>query len=255
MKCFSYRAGVFARLFFLILALAFAGARPVAAQRLFHVDVQTKTVNKGKMRAADKGIWYTRGGNLNIEWRNGARTYYYVSTPYGFTDVYYPSSKEVTTLDQQMFNPSDELLWLFAEGGIEDMGLAREGFVLKSFTKDGDYTVRRYEPRKSGGMCTRVDVAFDSDYLPVYCAYFDKKGRILTKTYLSDYTSVKGFAFPMRVTEISYLLEKNDSTVRLDLYRGLEIDEPADMFGFRVPSDAKRVDMKEGLKAAKKNLK
>ena len=55
------------RLFlFFCLALAFAGARPVAAQRLFSVEEQTKTVSDGKMRATDKALWYTRGGNLVI---------------------------------------------------------------------------------------------------------------------------------------------------------------------------------------------
>ena len=246
------RAGVFARLFFFVTVLVSAGAIPASAQRLFHVDVQSKTVKDGKMKAADKEIYYTKGGNLNIRINSGFQTYYSLSSPFGFTDIYYPASKEVFTLDPQMYAASDELLWLFAEGGIEDLGLGREGFVLKSSKKDGDYTVRRYEPKKSGGVCARAELAFDASRLPVCCTYYNKKGKVITRTYLSNYKSEKGFAFPMRVTEISYLLEKNDSTVRLDLYRNLEVDVPNEMYGFHVPSDAKRVDMKEALKSVKK---
>lgn len=235
----------------LAVALCLSGAAPAAAQRLFHADVQSKTVKDGKMKVSDKEIWYTRGGNLNIRWNAGLNTYYTVTSPFGFTDIYYPGTNESMTLDPQMFKAQDELLWLFAEGGIGDLGLEREGFVLKSSKKDGQHTVRRYEPRKSGGVCTRVELVLDKNRLPVYCAYYGKKGRILTKTYLSNYTSEKGFAFPMRVTEITFFMEKNDSTVKLDLYRNLEVDVPGEMYGFHVPSDAKVVDMKEGLKAFK----
>ena len=66
---------------------------------------------------------------------------------------------------------------------------------------------------------------------------------------------MKGFAFPMRVTEITYLLEKNDSTVRLDIYKNLQVDVPDEQFGFHVPSGAKVIDMKEAVKAVKKSAK
>ena len=154
-----------------------------------------------------------------------------------------------------MFNAADELLCVFAEGGAEDLGLVKQDFALKSSKKDGPYTVRRYEPRKSGAMCAWAELVLDADALPVQCSYFNKKGKVITKTYFSKYATVKGFAFPMRVTEISYLLEKNDSTVRLDLYKNLQVDVPDEMYGFHVPSDAKVVDMKAGLKALKKSAK
>ena len=240
---------------FLSLALALVSAGTASAQRLFHVEEQTKTVSGGKMRAADKALWYTRGGNLIIRWTQSFNTYYTISTPFGFTDLYYPASNESTTLDRQMFNSADELLYVFAEGGAEDLGLAKQDFALKSSKKDGPYTVRRYEPRKSGAMCAWAELVLDADALPVQCSYFNKKGKVITKTYFSKYTTVKGFAFPMRVTEISYLLEKNDSTVRLDLYKNLQVDVPDEMYGFHVPSDAKVVDMKAGLKAMKKSAK
>ena len=207
------------------------------------------------MRAADKALWYTRGGNLIIRWTQSFNTYYTISTPFGFTDLYYPASNESTTLDRQMFNSADELLYVFAEGGSEDLGLAKQDFALKSSKKDGPYTVRRYEPRKSGAMCAWAELVLDADALPVQCSYFNKKGKVITKTYFSKYTTVKGFTFPMRVTEISYLLEKNDSTVRLDTYKNLQVDVPDEMYGFHVPSGAKVVDMKTGLKAMKKSAK
>ena len=251
----SNRAVGTGRLFFILAALLFLAAAPTYAQRFFHVDAETKTVKDGKMKRMEKEIYYSKGGNLNILWKNAGTSYYSTTSPFGFSQFYYPASNEVVNLEPDMMNASDELLYLFAEYGPDNMGLVQQGFFLKSTKKDGAFLVRRFEPRKNEAMCAWVEIAYNSDSLPVYCAYYDKKGKIITKTYLSNYAIEKGFAFPMRVTEISYFKEKNDSTVRLDLYRNLEIDVRTDKHNFRVPSNAVSVDLKNGLKSVAKQKK
>lgn len=236
------------RPFIILLALLLA-ALPLDAQRLFHVDVESKVVHQGSMRKVNKSIYYSKGGNLNILWKPGDLSFYSTTSPFGFTTCYYPATNQSVTLDPNMFKPADELLYLFAEGGIEDMGLNRAGFLLKSSKKDGEFTVRRYEPRTSGGMCAWVEVAYNKDFLPVYCAYFNKRGKIITKTYLSNYSSTKGFTFPMRVTEISYFREKNDSTVQLDIYKNLEVDVLNELHSYRIPADAVPTSLKDNLKS------
>lgn len=243
------------RLFLILSVLCFLSAAPSRAQRFYHVDAESKTVKDGKMKVATKHIYYSKGGDLTIKWQSGGQSYYSITSPFGFSQFYYPSTNEVMPLEPDMMKASDELLYLFAEGGAEDMGLSREGFYLKSSKKDGDYTVRRFQPRKAGGMCAWVEIAYNSDSLPVFCAYYNKKGGIITKTYFSNYKIEKGFPFPMRVTEISYLKEKTDSTVRLDIYKNLEIDVRADDHYFRIPQGAVSVSMKDGLKAYSKQRK
>ena len=255
MRLFDHRADGSVRPLIFLLALCFLGAGSSYAQRYFSIEEVSRTVHDKKSTVVDKGIYYTRGGSLNIKWNAGGLTYYSLTSPFGFTDMYYPGTNEKMTLDAQMFNSRDELLYLFAEGGSEDLGMSRSGYVLKSSRKDGSYTVRRYEPARAGGMCAWVELALDESFRPVYCAYFNKKGGLITKTYLSHYTSVQGFSFPMRVTEISYLKDKNDSTVRLDVYRNLRIDEIDDMHVYHIPPGAVSVDIKEGLKALKKQSK
>ena len=238
------------------LAALFLGSAVCGyAQRLYHVELESKTVHQKKMTAVRKSLYYTKGGDLNIRWSSGLDTYYSNSSPFGFTFIYYPATNEKMAIDPQMFNPRDELLYLVAEGGAEDLGMARSGFVLKSSMKDGEFIVRRYEPSKPGSVCAWVELVLGADYLPVYCAYHDRKDRVITKTYYSKYTTAGGVAFPTRVTEVSWLREKADSTVRLDLYSHFEVDVPDGMFNYHIPTDAVSVEMKEGLKAYKKSLK
>ena len=246
----SKRAVGTGRLFFILTVLCLLGTAEVRAQRFFHVDAESKSVKDGKKKVVEKSIYYVKGGNLNILWKAGGMSYYSVSSQFGLSSLYFPAKNETITLEPDMMKASDELLFLFAENGPEDMGLSREGYFLRSTRKEGDHIIRRFEPRETKPMCARVEIVYNAgDFLPVYCAYFDKKGNVITKTYLSNYKVEKGFAFPMRVTEISYLKEKNDSTVRLDIYRNLEIDVRSDEHYFRIPADATPVDLKTGLKS------
>ena len=43
--------------------------------------------------------------------------------------------------------------------------------------------------------------------------------------------------------------------MRLDIYKNLEIDVRSETHSFRIPSDAKPVKLKEGLKAYSKQVK
>jgi len=249
MKRFNLRAISFGRPLIFLFALCCFGSAAYA-QRLFSVSVESKTVNKGKMTIVNKDIYFSKDGNLNIRYTNASSQQYYSTTsPFGFTSIYYPATKEAGALNPELFKAEDELLYLFASGSGEDLGMARFGFVQKGSSKDGKFIVKRYEPKEKGSKCAWVELVLDDNYLPVYCAYYDKKDNIITKTYLSNYTSAKDFVFPLRVTEVSYLFEKNDSTVRLDLYRNLSVDTPDEMFNFHIPSDAKIVDLKEEAKS------
>ena len=240
----------------LLYLLLLAACLPGRAQRLYSVSVESVTVRDGRKTILNKDIFYSRNGNLNIRYSpTGSREYYSTTSTFGFTTVYYPSTNESVTLAPEMFAADDELLYLFATGAGEDLGMGRFGFVLKGTKKDGDYTVRRYEPREKAGTCAWVELVMGKDWLPVYCAYYDKKGRVITKTYLSDYTSQKGFFFPKRVTEVTFFMEKNDSTVRRDIYSGLKLDVADEMFDFHIPSDARPVDLQEGLKSLSKSAK
>lgn len=251
-----HRAIISGRPFIYLFLLFQLGAGSAFAQRLYSVSVESVTVRDGRKSVLNKDIFYRRDGNLNIRYAPvGSREYYSTTSAFGFTTVYYPSTNESVTLAPEMFTADDELLYLFATGAGEDLGMARFGFALKSTRKDGDFTVRRYEPREKSGTCAWVELVFGKDWLPVYCAYYDRKGRVLTKTYLSDYSSQRGFFFPGRVTEVTFLMEKKDSTVRRDIYSGLKLDVPDEMFDFHVPSGAKPVDLQEGLKSLSKSAR
>lgn len=208
------------------------------AQRLVSADVQTSQVTAGKKSVVSKSIFCRNDGSFVSHYKSGGREFYIVSSRLGVTKVYVPSTNEAMTDTQGMFSPKDELLYIFTTGGSQDLGLSEYGFRLKDTKKDGSYIVRNYVATKSGSKCERVEIAY-KEFLPVYAAYYDKKDKVITKTYFSQYSKTGTFAFPMRVTEVTYGKEKNDSTVKLDVYSNLKVDVDDPMFHYDVPSTAK----------------
>lgn len=226
---------------FITLLLAFlSNAGICSAQRLVSADVQSSQVTAGRKTVVSKSVFCRNDGTFVSHYKSNGREFYIVSSRLGVTRVYAPATNEAMTDTQGLFSPKDELLYIFTTGGSQDLGLSEYGFRLKSTAKDGDYIVRNYVATKSGSKCERVEIAY-KDYLPVFAAYYDKKDKVITKTYFSQYGRTGTFAFPMRVTEVTYGREKNDSTVKLDVYTNLKVDVDDPMFHYEVPSTARVV--------------
>ena len=76
------------------------------------------------------------------------------------------------------------------------------------------------------------------NYLPIYLAYYDSAGSVVSRTYLSSYSRFSNLMLPLRVTSVQYMAKKDSSLVRT-VYSNVRIDTNDPMFGFKIPSDAK----------------
>lgn len=181
---------------------------------------------------------------------NQAELYFLVSR-LGVVRMYSPMTNEVINDVQGMMSAEDELLYLFANGKGNDLGLSEYEYVISSSTREGEYLKRVFTAKSNASKCAKVEIAY-KNFLPICAIYYDKKGNVITKTYLSNYEMTGNFTFPKRVTEVTYFMEKGDSTVRLDLYSNIRVNQPDPMFDFEIPSDAKVLDMKDLTKELKK---
>ena len=86
------------------------------------------------------------------------------------------------------------------------------------------------------------------NYLPIYLAYYDSAGSVVSRTYLSSYSRFSNLMLPLRVTSVQYMAKKDSSLVRT-VYSNVRIDGNDPMFDFKVPADAKPV---KSSKAGKK---
>ena len=82
------------------------------------------------------------------------------------------------------------------------------------------------------------------DWLPIYCEYTGRDGKLLSKKYLSNYQRIGHMVMPLRVTDISYGTKKDSSVVRT-LYSGVQVDQDDPNFNFEVPAGAKPMELPE----------
>ncbi len=112
---------------------------------------------------------------------------------------------------------------------------------------EGDGTVKRvYVPSLPGKGAAKIELVLEN-YLPIYLAYFNEGGSIVSKTYLSSYSRFSNLMLPLRVTSVQYT-SKKDSTLTRTLYSNVTVDGNDGLFDFRVPADARPIKDVRGAK-------
>jgi len=219
----------------LILFLSFA--IPLDAQQTVSADVTVKQVKDGKASAVSKSICCRNDGSMvAISQKKEGKVYVFTNMR-GETRIYDQARNEVMSDNSGAVASTDELLQVFLLQRVDDMGFTSMGYSLTGTKRDGANLIKIFEPKDKSSQCARIELV-TNDYLPIYCAYLDRKGKVITKTYYSDYKLTERFMFPHRVTEITYL-NSRDSVVKLDLYSNLKVNKPDPAFDFTIPANAK----------------
>jgi hypothetical protein len=223
---------------FLLLA-----ALPAGAQRKVSADVEVKTVNNGKLTTVTKSVYCTNNGRLVTLFRN-PYTYYVVSNAKGEVQIYRPDTNEILPQTDKSLSSNTELVSLFMQGRIDDLGLGFFGYKVTATTRDDGYIKKTFTANDV--QLPVVDIVYE-DYLPIYCEYTAPDGKLLSKKYLSDYQRFGRFILPCRTTDILYG-EKRDSSVTRILYKNVKVDVDDPNFNFEVPANAKTMPTPEAAK-------
>lgn len=222
----------------LISSLIFISAA-AAAQTRVAADVEVKTVMDGRATTVRSQLYCTASGE-RIQVYNGYPAHYTFTNLQGELRTYFPVSNEVFTDRKDDYSSRDEVLYLFLSGKSDDMGLSGYGYRLVSSTTEDGLLKRSYIPLKGHGKgVSRVEIVFE-DYLPIYIGYFDDKGALVSKTYLSSFARYQNVMFPGRITSIAYTAKK-DSTITRSIYSNIRVDSDDPMFQFRIPADARSI--------------
>lgn len=208
-----------------------------AAQQRVAADVEEKTVLDGRVITMTRQIFCQRSGEVASVVERPVPTYTFTNLQ-GEFKAYFPLSNEVYSDRKDDYSTKDDLFYLFLSGKADDMGLSSYGYRLTaSETTDDGLLKRTYVPEKAGQGVSKVEIVLEN-YLPIYVGYFDGKGRLVSKTYLSSYTRYPTIALPKRVTSIAYTA-KRDSTVTRTVYSNIKIDGNEPMFRYQIPADAR----------------
>ncbi|MBP9987669.1 MAG: hypothetical protein KBT44_07090 [Bacteroidales bacterium] len=219
----------------LIIFLSFA--LPLGAQQRVSADVTVKQVQNGRASTTTKSVCCTNDGRMVAITKTKEGKLYIFTNIHGETRIYNQARNEVMSDNSGSVTSTDELLQVFLLQRIDDMGFTSLGYDLVKTEHEGSNLIKIFEPKNKAAQCARIKLVMQ-DYLPIYCAYLDRKGKVITKTYYSKYELTDRFMFPHRVTEVTYLNAK-DSVVKLDLYSNIKVNTPDPAFDITIPADAK----------------
>lgn len=224
--------------FFIIISIS------ASAQRRVSAEMEVKTLYGGKVTTVSSKVYCNSSGRL-VQVFETPSLQYAVTNPDGEFQLYMPGTNEVYSERKEDFSDRDDLLYLFLSGHSDDMGLSLYGYRLSGTTREeGGILKRVYVPAAPGKGVSKVELVLEN-YLPIYLAYYNEGGAVVSRTYLSSYTRFPNLMLPLRVTSVQYT-SKKDSTLVRTVYSDVHLDGQDPMFDFRVPSDAKPVKSSPG---------
>lgn len=211
-----------------------------SSQKRASADIEVKQVVGKQVVTITKSVYCSNNGRLVI-WVHSPQEYYIVTNALGETKMYLPKTNEVMSDRSGALNSSEEPLSVFLMGRVDDLGMGLEGYVLKSTAREDGLLKKTFESKKAE-VAPIVEIVYDKNYLPIYCAHLSSTRQILTKRYLAHYSFQPRFVFPERITDITYGSRK-DSTVVRNIYTNIKVDSDDPMFDFEIPSDAKEASL------------
>lgn len=229
--------------FFRVLpaVLLLLAALPAGAQRRLSADVEVKNVAGHNVVTTTKSVYCTNNGRLVVCSRKPVE-YIMETNIGGESRFYFPKTKEVLVENQGMASTKDELLAIFLMGRIEDLGVGLFGYRLQSTEYVEDGMMKRTYKSADPNLPPFTEIVYGKDYLPIYSATLTEDGHVMTKVYYSQYKTVGYVPFPHRQTQITYN-SPTDSTVTRTVYSNVVADGDDPMFDFKVPADAKPMDL------------
>lgn len=210
------------------------------SQKRVSADIEVKQVVGKQVVTITKSVYCSNNGRLVI-WVHTPQEYYIVTNALGETALYMPRTNEVMTDRSGAMNSSQEPLSVFLMGRVDDLGVGLEGYALTSTSFEDGVIKKTFTSNKSQDAPT-VEIVYDKNYLPIYSAFLNPSGQVLTKKYLAHYSFQPRFVFPERITDITYGSGK-DSTIVRNIYTNIKVDSSDPMFDFEIPSDAKEASM------------
>ncbi len=207
------------------------------------VHVENKILNQGKTFTIEADMYYWSDIKKLITKYDAPRNLVYVYTSTGETKVYNTESNEVRVNQNPAMTSKHNLLYLFVNNNLQDMGLREAGYKLQETNYEDNYMISYWESGGESRLTLPKIKLVHENHIPIYTAYYNVKDQLVRKTYYSEYQYFKSFAMPLRVTDIDYLPNGDSLITRMrymDVKTGMQAQ--SSYFYFEVPEDANLVE-------------
>jgi hypothetical protein len=204
------------------------------------VHLESQRLYKGTVVTINADIYFRSDQGIMVIHYAKPKNYIFMTNLKGEAKIYYPDKNEVILQQSQLFSSENDVLYSFFKYQSADLGLKEAGFNLSNSEVDKSQIITTWIPSSlSVGQVSKI-VLVHENYMPIYVAYYNLKGKPFKKAYYSNYFTSTNTPFPTRIVEIDYL-PSGDSIISRKVYSNVKVNQEANSsyFDFTVPSNAK----------------
>jgi len=204
------------------------------------VHVETKKLMKGKYVKSDADVFYSISENKMLIHYTYPFEYIQIANNKGETKVYDPIKNEVIIQADQIHSTKNDLLYLFFNNRISDLGLKDLGFRVAGMKNEDGQVITTYSPPPTLLESLQKVELVHKNMMPIYSAYYDGKGKIAQKIFYYEYQSIPPYQIPTKITSYDYM-PNGDSAITKKTYTGFKTgyDAESPWFKYQIPSNAK----------------
>lgn len=204
------------------------------------LHMEVKRLYNKKVISLKADVYYKYIEGVMVTHYTYPQEYIYISCLKGEVKAYYPQTNEVIIQQNSIFSIENDVLYYFVNNKIFDLGLKELGFTLHHTRYEkSDMITTWHPPAELTKNLLKVEMVHENN-LPIYSAYYNRKGKIVKKIYYSGFSNYGHFALPRNITEFEYLA-KGDSIISRKTYTNIKTNDEANnsFFDFRIPKEAK----------------
>jgi len=219
---------------FFVLPNCISAQKQISAKRLI------QKAGNGQLIKVEANVFYNLSENKIIVNNIYPQKFIMISNIIGEAKIYFQEKNQVMIEQKKIYAADSDLLYFFLTGSASDMGLDEQGYQLIDTKYEDELMITIWSPPAlTNQNISQVELVLQN-YLPIYFEFKSIEDKVVNKLYFSNYKNISNNMIPMRITEISYVGEKDSIVNRLDysdIRTGLDVDNY--YLDFKIPSDAK----------------
>lgn len=210
------------------------------------LSFSSKILQKGKYVSVEGEVYFKKNGGILTTHFTKPFENITIVNAMGELKVYDPRDNTLVQNFGALNSTETSYFWHFLNGSYSDMGLAKNGYLIKNTRVEDGLLITNWGPKPNSSVpIANVELVHEKN-LPVFVGFKNNKNKFLGKIFFSSYLKAGDVSFPSRITEISYL-EKGDSIVTTKTYTAPKINAAVNTFylNYQVPFNAKIIAPKK----------
>jgi len=228
------------KLFFLSLLICFSVNAQMKIEKL-KLEMVAKTLHNKKSIVIKSDVYYRVNGGLMVTKSNYPSEQITITNSNGEFKHFDFKTNTATVTQGLDLSSENSIFYNFLSGNINDMGLTKLGFKLKSTKADKKMIVTNWVSEDNPEL-SKVELVHENS-LPIFICFYDKNNKPLQKSFYSNYQFIGNLKMPLTITEFEYV-GINDSVVSKKTYSNPKLNSEVEdtYFSFKIPSNAKFIN-------------